>query len=280
MLSPIGINPVAKSAWINTELLGHLSDRTRGLDHLLHGLFPILRREVPLRTRQSLPFPDNPIFVGSLSGKLGAPHADFVGDLVADRIEPVRVSDQRSAQMEPVGGLDHLGRPTGGGRSRRRPRPCRPGCHGRYRGRRRRGAVLPRRAGCRRGLWAWSGCSRNVRWSPRSTSTSPVSALSASARLVACCAARSMSLVVREQGHAGEHAHPALGSRSDRSPWAKTRVRNRSKRACRIWASTLAALTPGPACRAAFFRGIFDPPEWSPAEWCTTVSPVSASLPT
>src|SRR5215207_3423987 len=74
VLSPVGINPVAKRAWIDTKLLGHLSDRTRGLNHLLHGFFPILRREVSLRTRQSLPFPDNPILVGSLSGSFGAPH--------------------------------------------------------------------------------------------------------------------------------------------------------------------------------------------------------------
>jgi hypothetical protein len=54
-------------------------------------------------------------------------------------------------------------------------------------------------------------------------------------------------------GHPGEHAHPPLSSHAECSPWTKTRVRNRSKRACRIWASTLAALTPGPACWAAFF---------------------------
>src|SRR6266508_3281741 len=73
MLTPISIDPVPQSALIDTELLGHLSDRTRCLDHQFHGLFPILGREVPLRTRQDCSFPDGPILVGSLSGKSGAP---------------------------------------------------------------------------------------------------------------------------------------------------------------------------------------------------------------
>ena len=34
--------------------------------------------------------------------------ADLVGDLVGDRVEPVGVGDQWSAQVEPVGRLDHL----------------------------------------------------------------------------------------------------------------------------------------------------------------------------
>jgi hypothetical protein len=55
MLSPVGTNPVAKSARVNTELVGHLRDRTRRLDHHLHCLFPKLGREVSLRTRQDFP---------------------------------------------------------------------------------------------------------------------------------------------------------------------------------------------------------------------------------
>src|SRR6266545_4431537 len=82
MLTPISIDPVPQSALIDTELLGHLSDRTRCLDHQFHGLFPILGREVPLRTRQDFSFPDGPILVGSLSGKSGAPHPRVPGAVV------------------------------------------------------------------------------------------------------------------------------------------------------------------------------------------------------
>lgn len=62
-----------------------------------------------------------------------------------------------------------------------------------------------------------------------------------------------MPLVVRERGTRASMLIPPLSSHSDFSPSAKTRERKRSKRAWRICASTVAALTPGPAALAAFF---------------------------
>jgi hypothetical protein len=43
-------------ALVDTELVGDLGDRTRRLDHHLDSFFPILRREVPLRTGKIIPF--------------------------------------------------------------------------------------------------------------------------------------------------------------------------------------------------------------------------------
>jgi hypothetical protein len=94
MVTLIGAHPVTKRALIETELFGHLSDRTRSLDHRLHGLFPVLGSEIPLRTRQNLSFPDGPILVGTLSGRFGAPHYDYLrtlgepGDEVKTAIRP------------------------------------------------------------------------------------------------------------------------------------------------------------------------------------------------
>jgi transposase-like protein len=43
----------------------HLGDRTRCLDHQLHGLFLELRREVPTIPRQPSSFPDDPNLSGA-----------------------------------------------------------------------------------------------------------------------------------------------------------------------------------------------------------------------
>src|SRR6266508_2831107 len=125
MLTPISIDPVPQSALIDTELLGHLSDRTRCLDHQFHGLFPILGREVPLRTRQDFSFPDGPILVGSLSGKSGAHQAPltYTDETRPHRPNPVtpatrsapatrKASRHQDTHHQPVrsfrGLLDHL----------------------------------------------------------------------------------------------------------------------------------------------------------------------------
>src|SRR3954454_5323641 len=79
MLTPIGADPVTEGAFLNSKFTGNLSDRTRRLDHQLHGLFPIFRRIDLLRTRQLVPFPEAPILLGSLSGRFGAAQSS-IGD--------------------------------------------------------------------------------------------------------------------------------------------------------------------------------------------------------
>src|ERR1700734_3439348 len=52
MLVAVAAYPATKSAFVDTELLSHAGDRTRRLDHHLHGLIPEFGREALLRTGQ------------------------------------------------------------------------------------------------------------------------------------------------------------------------------------------------------------------------------------
>src|ERR1700676_783378 len=61
---PVGIHPVPESSLVNSELLRDLSDRTRRLDHQLHGLFTELWRIVLLRSCQHIPFQTTPDLIG------------------------------------------------------------------------------------------------------------------------------------------------------------------------------------------------------------------------
>ena len=72
MLTAVSGYPVTEGTFVDTELLRHSGDRARRLDHHLHGFIPELGREVLLRSRQLLTFPDGPILSGALSGRLGA----------------------------------------------------------------------------------------------------------------------------------------------------------------------------------------------------------------
>src|SRR6266545_6199065 len=64
MLSPIGVNPVAKRPLDNAELFGDLGDRTGRLDHQLHGLLAELRRVAFLRSSQFDSLSDDPNLSG------------------------------------------------------------------------------------------------------------------------------------------------------------------------------------------------------------------------
>src|SRR6266702_3010240 len=54
MLTAVGGHPVTEGAFVNTELLRHAGNRTRGLDHHLHGFLLEFGREALLRSRQLL----------------------------------------------------------------------------------------------------------------------------------------------------------------------------------------------------------------------------------
>src|ERR1700730_1725688 len=78
MLTAVYANPVTEGAFVDTELLRHAGNRTRRLDHHLHGLIPEFGRETLLRSRQLLlPFQTS-ILMDGLSGSLGAPHAQVL----------------------------------------------------------------------------------------------------------------------------------------------------------------------------------------------------------
>src|SRR5919112_3444212 len=63
VIPAISRDPIPQRPFTNPELTSDLSDRTRRLDHQLHGLFPKLGRELPLRACQHLPSPDRPILL-------------------------------------------------------------------------------------------------------------------------------------------------------------------------------------------------------------------------
>src|ERR1039457_6995784 len=77
MITAVSAHPVAEGAFVDTELLSHAGDRTRRLDHHLHGLIPEFRREALLRSRQLPHLSRRPILLDGLSGSLGAPHCGF-----------------------------------------------------------------------------------------------------------------------------------------------------------------------------------------------------------
>src|SRR6266849_3992996 len=52
MLTAVGCHPVTEGAFVDTELLRHAGNRTRGLDHHLHGFLLEFGREALLRSRQ------------------------------------------------------------------------------------------------------------------------------------------------------------------------------------------------------------------------------------
>src|SRR5713226_9122132 len=54
MLTAVGCHPVTEGAFVDTELLRHPGNRTRGLDHHLHGFLLEFRREALLRPGQLL----------------------------------------------------------------------------------------------------------------------------------------------------------------------------------------------------------------------------------
>src|SRR5207248_8716073 len=64
VLAAVGINPIAESRLMNTELFGDLGDRTRRLDHSLNGLFLELGREPHTFLCQPYSFRTTPILVG------------------------------------------------------------------------------------------------------------------------------------------------------------------------------------------------------------------------
>src|SRR5712672_380216 len=75
MLTAVGINPVTQGALVDAELLSHTGDRTRRLDHHLHGFILEFRREALLRSRQLFTFPVSPSYwmaCPEASGRLSA----------------------------------------------------------------------------------------------------------------------------------------------------------------------------------------------------------------
>src|SRR5579862_7788542 len=101
MLTPVDAHPVTQGALINTELLRHPGNRTRVLDHHLHGFFLEFRREALLRSGQKPHLSRKSILIDGLSGSLGAPQA-AVGSSMACR--------ERAC---PVAGGDALGQLAG-----------------------------------------------------------------------------------------------------------------------------------------------------------------------
>jgi hypothetical protein len=73
VLASISIDPFTKCRLMDPELLGHLGDRTRRLDRHLNGFFLEFRREAPAIPRQQIFLSGDPILVGPLSGRFGAP---------------------------------------------------------------------------------------------------------------------------------------------------------------------------------------------------------------
>src|SRR5205823_11363366 len=62
MLTAVNAHPVTQSAFIDTELLRHAGNRTRRLDHHLHGFLFEFGREALLRSRQLFTFPESPSY--------------------------------------------------------------------------------------------------------------------------------------------------------------------------------------------------------------------------
>src|SRR5580700_6815480 len=74
MLTTVNGDPIPESTLVDTELFRHPGNRTRRLDHHLHGFFPEFRREDFLRSRQVFNLSRYSILMDGLSGNLGAPH--------------------------------------------------------------------------------------------------------------------------------------------------------------------------------------------------------------
>src|SRR6267154_5747624 len=83
MLTAVGINPVTQGALVDAELLSHTGDRTRRLDHHLHGFILEFRREALLRPGQLFHLSRLPILMDGLSGRLGAPQAASAESVVS-----------------------------------------------------------------------------------------------------------------------------------------------------------------------------------------------------
>src|SRR3974390_3495101 len=62
MLTAVGGHPVTERAFVDTELLCHSGNRTRRLDHHLHGFLFEFGREALLRSRQLFTFPESPSY--------------------------------------------------------------------------------------------------------------------------------------------------------------------------------------------------------------------------
>src|SRR6266513_3328912 len=76
MLTAVYAHPVTQGAFIDAELLRHAGNRTRRLDHHLHGFLFEFGREALLRSRQLFTFPESPSYwmdCPEASGHLKAP---------------------------------------------------------------------------------------------------------------------------------------------------------------------------------------------------------------
>src|SRR6266480_2147411 len=62
MLTAVYAHPVTQGAFIDAELLRHAGNRTRRLDHHLHGFLFEFGREALLRSRQLFTFPESPSY--------------------------------------------------------------------------------------------------------------------------------------------------------------------------------------------------------------------------
>src|SRR6266568_6774505 len=62
MLTAVYAHPVTQGTFIDTELLRHAGNRTRRLDHHLHGFLFEFGREALLRSRQLFTFPESPSY--------------------------------------------------------------------------------------------------------------------------------------------------------------------------------------------------------------------------
>src|ERR1035441_8613555 len=62
MLTAGGAHPATEGTFVDTELLRHPGDRTRRLDHHLHGFILEFRREALLRSRQLLHLSRHPSY--------------------------------------------------------------------------------------------------------------------------------------------------------------------------------------------------------------------------
>src|SRR6266481_115390 len=75
MITAVSGHPVTEGTFVDSKLLSHAGDRTRSLDHHLHGLILVFRREALLRSSQLLNLSRLPTLLDGLSGSLGAPQS-------------------------------------------------------------------------------------------------------------------------------------------------------------------------------------------------------------
>src|SRR3974390_2630055 len=102
MLTAVGGHPVTEGSFVDTELLCHSGDRTRRLDHHLHGFILEFRREALLRSGQLLHLSRRPSYwmdCPEASGHL-IPPSSRESYLVSSRgSDGDRVPDRQSAGL-------------------------------------------------------------------------------------------------------------------------------------------------------------------------------------